>query len=101
MTRSQIVKQTNQKICGLSKGIFSDEYWNGIKPITDYLNESEHGFYLNNTTYKHDANGIPFRKEWVYISESTKNPINVLVIASGAGSVVDPLSKYDVIAYAS
>ncbi len=101
MTRSQIVKQTNRKICGLCKGFFTDECWNGIKPITDYLNESEHEFYLNNATYKHDADGIPIRKEWVYISESTKKPIMVLIIASGAGSVNDPLSKYDVIAYAS
>ena len=101
MTRSQITKQVNRKICGLSKGIFSDEYWNGIKPITDFLNDSEHEFYLDSAVYKHDENGTPIRKEWVYKSDATKKPVVVLIIASGAGTVSDPLSKYDVICYAS
>jgi len=102
-TRGQIVKQINNKICGMSKGIFSDEYWNGIKPITEYLDTCGHEFYLDRAEYNHDANGTPNQKSWMYKLDipNYKIPVMVLIIAAGAGTVKDPLSRYDVVCYAS
>jgi len=101
MTKSQLRKKINNKICGLAKGLFSDEYWYGHNIICEALNEIEGiEFHLNNCQYEHDEyTGNPIRKRWMYEVTDGKNQVYVLIIAAGAGSVNDPLEKYDIIAY--
>jgi len=101
MNRNQIVKQVNKKISGLAKGLFTDEYWQGVNIITDALEEMNLDFTLYHNTYIHADDGTPIGKRWYYESLVTKKPILVVIIASGAGTVKDPLSKYDIISYAS
>jgi hypothetical protein len=106
MTRNQIVKKINKTICNASPGLFSDEYWLGIKRVQDKIEDLSKALSVdiefNNTRYESEpGQNIPYRKRWIYTVEGFKVPIVVLIMACGAGSVSDPLSKYDVIAYAS
>lgn len=104
MTRAQLKSQINKAICGVSKGIFSDESWEGVSPIWEALNGICKGvteWTMESTKYDHDENNNPCRKSWHFQVKAPcfKNPIYGTVVASGAGTMKDPLSKYDVCAY--
>ena len=108
MTRSKAVKAINNKICNSAPGLYSDEYWNGfnrvhlaLKEVTHELNVSCN---LNNSKYEQDeTDKMPSRKKWVFLVEGYrwKEPIVVVVIASGAGTISAPLDRYDIVTYAS
>jgi len=108
MTRNKAVKAINNKICGAAPGLYSDEYWNGVSKVHLALKEVAHELNvscnLNNSKYEQDeADKVPSRKRWVYLVEGYrwKEPIAIVIIASGAGTISDPLKQYDIIAYAS
>ena len=109
MVRSQIVRKINSQICGLSKGFYTDDYWAGVQYIQNSFKELEKllnvDIILNNSKYENYEDIMPTSKRWVYLVDSKerkfKNQIMIVIIASGAGTVSDPLSKYDVISYAS
>ena len=84
------------------KGIFSDSNW---APIHEFYKRMGHmgiDLYLQKSEYNQNKHSkMPDSKVWsyeVYFINNMVNP-NVLyvnVLASGAGSVDDPLSKYDI-----
>ncbi len=107
MRRSEAVQKINAIICDSAKGLFSDECWEGIsiarKSLEAISHELELFCVLNNTKYETAEGDLtPTRKRWVYVAEGYgwKEPIIILIMACGAGTVSDPLSKYDVISYA-
>lgn len=108
MTRSQAVRKINQAISGAAKGFFIDDYWSGVRLVEGKLTESCNtlGFNWNtlNAAYEKE-DGVDVRKRWTYYVDrglgDEKNPIIVTCVASGAGSVQDPLAMYDIVAYAS
>ena len=96
-------KKINNSICGTSPGIFSDEYWNGVKRVWDALDNvcKRDGLVwaIEGSKYDTDDNGSLCRKTWQFsVSDGQRQSIGV-VVAAGAGSVSDPLSKYDVVSY--
>jgi len=100
------IKKINKRICNIAPGIYSDEYWSAIKNVHNELDKviSELGLYVVsvNAQYKHGEDGIPNRKEWItVIRDKNERKAIVIVMACGAGSVKDPLEKYDVVAYAT
>ena len=101
-TRKQLTTAINKAICGAAKGIFSDQGWRGHQLVMTALT-SVPGIELTEgkAEYQHDATGTPNGKRWLYTVSDGKREASVVIVAAGAGSVKDPLEKYDIVAYAS
>lgn len=83
------------------KGFFSDEAW---QPINSLIGEIQNGgieFNIEKTEYYKDNNGNPAGKIWtceIPFTNQNGRPDKLHVrITAAAGSVNDPLNKYDVI----
>ena len=105
MQRAKLVKLINKKITGIANGFFNDDFWHGHNIIVNAIKELEQeyklDFYLASANYFHSDEGIPIGKKWIHQYDFKKIPIVITIIASGAGTVKDPLSVYDIVAYAS
>ncbi len=106
MTKKQIMQRVNQILGQHTAGFFSDTSWQPIHATFKALSDA--GFELDMTTceYRHDSEGKPIAKVWQFEipfvdDKGTACIIFVNITASGAGSVQDPLSRYDVVAYAN
>lgn len=98
------LKSTIYKMIGdATKKIYSDQYWNGVKKIWDVLDALELDWYIHKTEYKtyNKENKMPDAKEWRFQmkwfdNKGKSQTIGGIVTAHGAGSVEDPLDRYDV-----
>ena len=103
--RVQVAKRyVNKVLHEHSKGMFSDQSWEGINKIWRALDDNGIQYVMTDAEYQKDETGMPVRKQWKFEVEffnekSRMVKIYGVVIASGAGTVEDPLSKYDIIAY--
>ena len=88
------------------KGFFSDEDWSGIKQIWDAFNRYSLNWQITKADYRKDNSGtndrMPTSKRWSFEIDFTNDkgkPTKLYgqAIASGAGTVQDPLSKYDIV----
>ena len=102
-SKAQLRNVVNKYVCNAAMGIFSDEYWHGHNIVIDNLSGCGVVAILLSAEYKwYDATlPMPNAKEWLYEVTDGKHTVFMLITASGAGSVSDPLSKYDITAYAS
>ncbi len=100
-------KRVNKLLSVLSKGIFSDNSWEAIRRIFSKLKEAGLEVDLIKTAYGGHAesqSGMPTFKQWdisiPFINNKGKK-VNLVgkIIAHGAGSIEDPLDKYDITAY--
>lgn len=96
----------NTKIIPASPGFYSDTSWEGIKNIWEALDASGIDWNMADTHYVHNEKSVPTGKEWRFeirfINNRGKPTILYgIVIAGGAGSVEDPLARYDITAYVS
>lgn len=91
-------------------GFFRDEYWQGIKAVWKALEAADIAFGITKSDYEYEsgeAHGrTPIRKVWTFevpfVNEKGRQEIIYgRVVAGGAGSVDDPLARYDVVAYAT
>lgn len=85
------------------KGFFSDEAWEGIHQIWTAFDNSGIDWGITGSEYQH-YDGVPSGKKWQievnYFDKNNKpKSIYGTVIASGAGTVEDPLSRYDIVVY--
>lgn len=99
--KSLIYKET--KKCTYNQ-IYKDRYWQGIKCIWDIFDQLDLNWMLTKSKYNYDKMNpqMPSSKQWDFeiLWDDDKGRHKKLmgyVIASGAGSVKDPLEKYDVI----
>ena len=104
--KSRVVNTINKELYKITKGFFKDEYWEPVQKIWDYFKTMDTRCELDNAEYGHDSNGRPSHKIWkfkvYFINEKGKEIVLYgSVTASGAGTVEDPLSIYDVTAYVS
>jgi len=103
MTRITFKNRINKILSDKSKGIFSNEYWKPIYGIWDALNAA--GYHVTQTGSQYgDRNdtGVATSKTWTFeIEFGTAKPFYGIIVASGCGSVDDPLSSYDIVAYCS
>lgn len=81
------------------KGFFSDQSWESIRKIWNTLDTM--GLDWSMTDAKYDGNVPPQSKTWKFEINFTNNkgrPDKLYgnVIASGAGSVTDPLERFDI-----
>ncbi len=101
--------RVNKILAMSSKGLFSDNSWEAINNIFKKLKEAGLDVELLSTKYgghEDTSNGMPKYKEWkISIPFTNKNgkPVRLVgqITAHGAGSVEQPLDKYDITAYVS
>lgn len=106
MTRQKAVKLINNILSAPSKGMFSDSDWRGIDNVFRALSINGIDYELTSTQYAHNSDGIPSSKTWKFeidFMNDKGRPTKLfgIIVASGAGSVKDPLDKYDITAYVS
>lgn len=92
----------NRAVCGAATGIFSDDYWEGknrvLSALSGICEKQGWGWEINSTRYEHE-NGKPVRKRWTLRVTDGRRETFGLLVASGAGTVSDPLDRYDIISY--
>jgi hypothetical protein len=99
--------RVNKLLSALSKGMFSDNSWEAINKIFTKLKEAGLDVELTGTKYGGHADnqhGMPTYKEWtISIPFTNKNGKPTVlagqITAHGAGSVEQPLDRYDITAY--
>lgn len=104
MTKAVMRKSLSRVIAGVDlNGFFFDEHW---RPVVTLLNAfNTNGFhYTMKTAYQTNEVGVPVAKVWklTFPFQNVKGKeeeVYVNITASGGGSVEDPLSRYDVVAY--
>jgi len=103
MNNREARKFVNSIMSRGTRGFFSDQYWRPIQKIWKDL--VDNGIEPNySSEYLHDDNGTPNGKRWkveitFFNDKGRKTKLYGVVVASGAGSVEDPLDRYDVVAY--
>ena len=85
--------------------MYRDETWHGVDLIWKEFKELGLNYTLEKAEYRFDRDGFnknPTRKEWSFSitwSNNKNKPQTMYgtIVASGAGSVTNPLEKYDLI----
>jgi len=90
----------NKILREVSQGSFSDEYWLGPKKVFNAMNEAKLDWDIMGSQYNKDEKGVPTSKEWkLEIRFKNNNNRDTILYgtltAHGAGSVNDPLDRYD------
>ncbi len=103
---NQQARRIANKIIPDVRGFFSDQSWEGIRRIWDAFDEAGLNWGIMDNKYLHDEHNRPTSKQWSVEIKFTNNKgrettLYGTVVASGAGSVEDPLSRYDITAYVS
>jgi len=101
--------RVNKILSSLSKGMFSDNSWEAINKIFNKLQELGLDVTITSAKYGGHADtesGMPKFKEWqISIPFTNKNGKPTLLVgqvtAHGAGSMEQPLDRYDITAYVS
>jgi hypothetical protein len=83
------------------RGLFSDDSWRPINGIIGDLHQGGIFLDIDKTEYYKDHNQNPAGKIWwctiPFINQNGRpDTLNVNITAAGAGSVDDPLDRYDV-----
>ena len=97
-------KRIVNKLIPQNTGIFSDDHWAGVKQVFDAFNQAGIDWRLMHADYRHDDQNKPIGKDWQFnvVFNNNKGKETILhgiISAAGAGSVEDPLDRYDVTAY--
>lgn len=99
--------RVNKILSDFSKGIFSDDSWQAVHKIFAKLKEVGLDVELLGAKYggqSDSSGGLPTYKEWQISIPFTNNKgksVQLIgqITAHGAGTVEDPLSRYDITAY--
>jgi hypothetical protein len=99
MTRNTARNRINKLLGIHTKGFFDDDFWTPVNKAFAELDKAGFDYVLTGANYEHDANGNPCRKVWTFEVPFGNKPFYGIITAAGAGSVNDPLDRYDVTAY--
>lgn len=106
MNRRKAVNKINEVLHRHTKGFFTDDSWAPVNAIWKALTDEGIDWTLEGTQYDHNRDQVPTSKTWKFkvdfVNEKAR-PVTIygVVVASGAGTVEDPLSRYDLVAYVS
>jgi hypothetical protein len=92
------------KLDSLNGKYFTDTSWAPIHTALKVLDSVNIPYTIEKDEYKKDDKGTPISKEWLvrfdFKNEKGKDTfLYLLIVAAGAGSVQDPLSRYDLVVY--
>lgn len=105
MTKQRAARKVNEVLSRHTKGFFRDEDWSNVKRVWDALAAEGIDYTITNTFYDKDQNTqVPTSKTWRFEIEFQNDrgrPMKLygVLTAAGAGSVQDPLERYDIVAY--
>lgn len=100
-SKTTAIRKIYKGVGNVAKGIHSDDHWKPINQgIFKRFDDMGLDWNLEDTEYQKE-DGVPTRKIWKFEIRFTKKngklaKIGGHVTAAGAGTVDDPLSKYDV-----
>lgn len=107
MKKPKAMRKVNEVLSRHTKGFFRDEDWSNVKrAVWDELEREGITYSITSAEYQKDDRGVPVSKtwklqiEWVNDRGQAQTMYGV-VVAAGAGTVEDPMSRYDLTAYAS
>lgn len=98
----RVVRNELPKIASpIFKGFFTDEYWAPIQSFFEKLGELNIKYNLIKSEYHHNEQGEMSSKRWSlefpFINHTGKEFIVYgTIVASGAGTIENPLGRYDV-----
>jgi len=82
-----------------STGIFSDNSWEKVHSIWAAVRAIGADLVIESAEYGHNVDGVPIQKKWLYTVTLEGYTFTGVLTAHGAGSIKDPLDKYDISAY--
>ncbi len=90
-------KVINAAICGVSPGFFTDPGWEGVHRVQAALDRvcQKHGleWELEQAVYEEG------RKTWFFFVTDGQRTSHGVIVGSFAGTVEDPMNRYDVVTY--
>lgn len=100
--KNTIYKAT--KKCTHNK-LYKDSYWKGPQCVWDAFDSLELSWHITKSEYQHDksmSDSMPVRKVWefeIFFSNNKGKTIKLggNLTAAGAGSIDNPLDKYDLV----
>jgi len=106
MSKQTAKRHVNKLLARYTKGFFKDEDWRHVNLIWKAMDAAQINWTMTDAKYRHDDEGTPVAKEWKFEVEfinnrDRKSTLYGIVVAAGAGSVEDPLDRYDLVAYVS
>lgn len=86
-----------------TNGFFSDEDWSPVNKIWAAFREANIDYELKSADYRQREDGTPIAKVWKFevnfLNENNRpSTLYGYITASGAGSVKDPMEKFDLVA---
>jgi len=99
--KAQAIKMIYKKVYPYTKGIYRDEDWRNINKIWKEFDNMNLDWWIEEAKYGKNDEGVPVNKEWKFAIEyenerGKKQKFGGHVMAHGAGSVKDPLDRYDI-----
>ncbi len=106
MSKVSAKRHVNHLLSRYTRGLFNDDSWRPVNIIFKALTAAQINWELKKTQYRENDQGIPSSKEWKFEihflnNRGRENVLYGIIIAAGAGSVEDPLDRYDLVAYVS
>lgn len=106
LRKPQAVNFVNKILRANTRGFYTDNGWVPVYKIWSELSKAGIEVHHDGDKYDHDSKGEMISKTWrfhidFYNNRDRLNTLYGVVIASGAGTVKDPLSRYDLVAYVS
>jgi len=103
MSKQQAKAWIYKNVAHWTRGIYRDQYWSPVQKIWGVFNDAGVPFTINESQYIKDPaqSDMPIGKVWKFEVEfvdknQRKSKLYGSLTAAGAGSVKDPLDKYDV-----
>lgn len=106
MSNREARKFVNTLLQRHTRGFFRDDHWKPIHKTFKELDRHGIDYSIEKTQYDKDESGNPSSKTWSVEThfendKGRRTTIYIHIEASGAGSIDDPLDRYDVVAYAN
>lgn len=98
--KNTIKNRINKILSKVTNGLHSDEYWKPVHEAFKSLEQAGYHVSIESSEYRHE-NGVMVDKKWLYNVSAEGYVFYGVLTAHGAGTVKDPLSKYDISAYVS
>lgn len=100
-TKATVKRRVNAILSDSTKGLFWDDCWAPVTSACKALRAAGYEVYVTNTRYGQDEKGNPIYKVWMIEVTDGQFVFPGILTAHGAGSVEQPLDRYDISAYVS
>ena len=103
MNRTTIKNRINDALRITTNGLHKDDYWAPVNAAWKAIRLFGYEVSISSAEYTENEEGVPISKTWKFevIVDERSKPFFGILTAHGAGTVEDPLCKYDIFAYVS